>query len=137
MVTAKLSKKKHFSTMNSLDVNFDQHYMEIVFTNLLANAIKYTPQGGIVKMKVEEIDEERVAISVCDNGAGISAEDTGKIFSDFFQAVPEIQKQQGSGVGLALCKKLVELHNGTIVFSSDTSASSDKKQTCFTVYLKM
>jgi len=134
---AKEMTYQFFSTMNSLDVNFDQHYMEIVFTNLLANAIKYTPQGGIVKMKVEEIDEERVAISVCDNGAGISAEDTGKIFSDFFQAVPEIQKQQGSGVGLALCKKLVELHNGTIVFSSDTSASSDKKQTCFTVYLKM
>lgn len=117
-------------------VSFDSHYMEIVFTNLLSNAIKFTPQHGTVKMRINETENNNVSIHICDNGVGISKEDAGKIFDNFFQAVPEIQKQQGFGIGLALCKKLVVLQNGVITLSSGDDTIDAEMQTCFTVRFK-
>lgn len=125
-----------YSATNEMNVYFDKHYMEIVFTNLLSNAIKFTSKEGKITMQVNKAEDDSVAISICNNGVGISEKDTEKLFTNFFQALPEIQKQQGFGIGLALCKKLVELHKGRIVLSANGANVDVENQTCFTVYLK-
>jgi signal transduction histidine kinase len=70
---------------------------------------------------------------VCDNGIGIPLESQEKIFTGFFQAGSGLKKDQGSGIGLAFSKRLVELHKGTLSFRSGIIDSTAKMETCFTV----
>lgn len=123
-----------FSTnVPNLELDFDKHYLEMVFSNLLSNAIKFTQKGGIVRIAILD-KATTVTISVCDNGPGIPAEAADKIFNEFFQASGNPKKNEGSGVGLALSKKLVFLHRGELSFTSDSGPQENK--TCFFVSLK-
>ena len=89
-----------------------------IFSNLLTNAAKYTDPGGQILLSVRE-QEGEVAISVRDNGIGISPEDIPGLFSIFAQAKPALERAEGGlGIGLALVRGLVELHGGTIEASS-------------------
>lgn len=80
-----------------------------VLINLLANALRYTPVGGEVRVEVEEAGEELI-VQVVDTGSGISAEHLPHIFDRFYR----IDDSGGSGLGLAICKDLVEAHGGKI-----------------------
>jgi len=118
---------------NPIIVKFDRHYLEIVITNLLSNAVKFTPVGGEVKLSITN-RPEMVDVAVCDNGPGIDDGDAGGIFTQFFQAPSNKKKNEGSGVGLALSKKIMLLHEGELTFRS--SQHNGGNQTCFILSLK-
>lgn len=93
---------------------FDVDRMTQILLNLLGNAIKFTPPGGSVRLVLENRAKSAV-IRVIDTGIGIPSEETDKIF-DKFHRVPSSQKQttKGTGLGLFICKALVEMHGGSI-----------------------
>jgi two-component system cell cycle sensor histidine kinase PleC len=89
-----------------------------VLLNLLSNAIKFTPRGGLITIHAERRQDplgERVRISVQDTGIGIPAEDLARLARPFEQIESQHAKtQQGTGLGLALTKSLVEMHGGLL-----------------------
>jgi signal transduction histidine kinase len=88
-------------------------------TNLLLNAIRYTPAGGTISVRAEPHGAS-VIIEVADTGIGIPPEEQPRIFEEFYRASNARQMQSdGDGLGLSLVKRIVELHHGTIGFSSD------------------
>ncbi|HQL31571.1 MAG TPA: response regulator [Thermoanaerobaculales bacterium] len=97
-------------------VHGDPARLSQVVTNLLDNSVKYTPPGGQIRVRADSVQGEAV-IRVADNGIGIPLEAQGSIF-DMFHRVHEDTRQGGLGIGLALCKRLVELHGGRIAVHS-------------------
>jgi signal transduction histidine kinase len=96
----------------------DKESLDQVFTNLVSNAIKYNRPGGSVTVSVEE-KEAVIAVSVADTGIGIPEEHLPFIFDQFYRVKrTEDQKSKGSGLGLTIAKKIVELHGGKIEVSS-------------------
>ena len=92
--------------------------LEQVMSNLLANALKYTPRGGRVTIRLSTVGEE-VEIAVADTGVGIDAKVLPRIFEPFTQAEDTIDRSQGGlGIGLTLVRHLVELHGGTVFAES-------------------
>ncbi|MCB0842500.1 MAG: tetratricopeptide repeat-containing sensor histidine kinase, partial [Bacteroidetes bacterium] len=107
------------SQLKSLETAFDHKKVERVIFNLLSNAIKFTPKGGSIKMKVEQIGD-KLNITLADSGVGIKASQLPYIFDRFYQAdSSENQPQPGTGIGLSLVKELVELHQGKIEVESE------------------
>jgi signal transduction histidine kinase len=105
-------------------LNADERKFKQILLNLLSNAIKFTPEGGRVKIQVEPIDDA-VLISVADTGVGISPENHNLIFEEFRQvATKEQNKPEGTGLGLALTKKFVEMHGGRIWVQSEPAKGS-------------
>lgn len=98
---------------------FDEQKMEKVLFNLLSNAFKFSTDGGKISVGIEELQGE-VEIRVEDSGRGISPDDLPNIFDRFHKFDTTYQGTYlGSGIGLALTKKLVELHHGTITVKSE------------------
>ena len=95
---------------------FEQDKLEKVFSNLLANAIKYTPEFGEVSLTVQKKDEY-AEIIIADSGIGIPQDQVSYIFNRFYRAQHKVS-QKGTGIGLALTRELVELHKGKIEVSS-------------------
>ena len=106
----------------------DYRGLKQVLLNLLSNAIKFTPQGGRVTVKlaeVEGLEASRLRVSVCDTGIGIAAEDLGRLARPFEQIETQQAKtQQGTGLGLALTKALVELHGGVLSIESEPGSGT-------------
>lgn len=95
-----------------------------VFANLISNAIKYTPDNGLVQIKVLQ-QSHRISISVVDSGIGISSEALLRIFDEFYRAENAIQnKISGTGLGLSIAKKIVNDHKGFIDAKSKLSEGS-------------
>ncbi|WP_242156320.1 hybrid sensor histidine kinase/response regulator transcription factor [Aestuariivivens sediminis] len=109
---------------NSIQVYFDENQMEKVIYNLLSNAFKFTKNGGKIALAVEKSSDMdgKVNIMVKDNGIGIPYESKDRIFNRFFQVDDRGVQKMGSGVGLALSKSIVELHNGEISILEDTES---------------
>ena len=101
----------------------DERRVRQVIFNLLSNAVKFTPAGGTVDVAVARIDGE-VRVSVSDNGPGIAKEDQVRIFEEFQQATAGKEQREGTGLGLALSKRLVELHDGRIWVESEPGKGS-------------
>lgn len=113
---------------DELKMWYDKDKMEHIFFNLLSNAFKFTPKGGAITLDVIVEDWDRnVKISVTDSGPGIPREELENVFQLFYQADTGKQKA-GTGIGLALTKELVDLHQGKIDVKSDPI-----KGTCFSV----
>ena len=100
----------------------DERKVKQIIFNLLSNAVKFTPDGGQVKLAAKVLEQE-VEISVRDTGVGISAEDQVKIFEEFYQ-VGHAKTQEGTGLGLALTRRLVELHHGHLGVASQPGVGS-------------
>jgi signal transduction histidine kinase len=106
-------------------INADRQRIQQVIYNLLSNAIKFTEPGGFIKVAVDATEgaahgEGALRITVTDTGVGIKAEDQARIFEAFEQVDSSYARDQGgTGLGLALTKKLVELHGGTISVASE------------------
>ena len=102
----------------------DERKVKQVLLNLLSNAVKFTPEGGRISLKASRRDGA-VEISVTDSGIGIAPEDQAAIFEEFRQVGgDETRKQEGTGLGLTLAKKFVELHGGRIWVESDLGLGS-------------
>jgi PAS domain S-box-containing protein len=90
-----------------------------VLSNLIGNAIQFTPEGGRVRIRAEAADG-MYRISVADNGIGIAAEDAGRLFEPYWQGRRSLGgRHGGSGLGLAIAKGIVEAHGGSIWFQSE------------------
>ncbi|MFH0760950.1 MAG: two-component regulator propeller domain-containing protein [Bacteroidota bacterium] len=111
-----------------LYMQFDQDKMEKILLNLLSNAFKFTPDKGYIKVFTELIrknENEHLIITVEDNGIGIAKDQQEKIFERFYQTdLPDEFIQKGSGIGLALTKEFVEMHNGSISVVSEPGKGS-------------
>ena len=94
-------------------VRGDERRVRQVVFNLLSNAVKFTPSGGDVAVAAGRVDGE-VQVSVADTGPGIALEDQQRIFEEFQQTDAGVSQREGTGLGLALSKRLVELQGGRI-----------------------
>jgi signal transduction histidine kinase len=94
----------------------DERKVKQVLFNLLSNAVKFTPEGGRILLAARPIGDQ-VEISVSDTGLGIEPDDQARIFDEFYQVGPG-RTQEGTGLGLALTRRLVELHGGQIRVTS-------------------
>ena len=114
---------RFYAARDRIDVYFEPEKLEKIFTNLISNAIKFTPEGGevSVRVRVPEVDgtAEWVEIDVRDSGIGIPEDQLPYIFDRFYQvASGNTRDYEGTGIGLALAKELVELHSGDIQVTS-------------------
>ena len=103
----------------------DKLDIERCIINLVSNAVKFTPIGGLIEVLVEDLDN-KVKIIVKDNGIGISEENQKKIFDRFNQVVDENSEEKGgSGLGLTITKQLIILHGGEIYVNSEVGSGSE------------
>jgi len=114
----------HTSIDNRLDqIQADERKVRQVVLNLLSNAIKFTPEGGRIEVSAAPKDG-LVEVSVSDTGVGIAPEDQEKVFEEFRQVGTAAKKVEGTGLGLTLCRKFVELHGGRIWVKSQLGAGA-------------
>jgi signal transduction histidine kinase len=102
----------------------DERKIKQILLNLLSNAVKFTPEGGQISINARQLNGS-VQISVTDTGIGIAPEDQARIFEEFRQVGGNhAHKTEGTGLGLTLAKKFVELHGGTIWVESEVGKGS-------------
>ena len=114
----------------------DKFLLDIAFSNLIGNSIKYGADGGKVEVVLDDENENQIII-ITDNGVGIPADELQKIFKDFYRAsnVKKISSE-GSGLGLSVVKKVVERHGGHVKVESPSKLGNIKNPgTCFTIIL--
>jgi two-component system, NtrC family, sensor kinase len=105
------------------EIRADERKIRQVVLNLLSNAIKFTPEGG--RIEVAAVPRDRlVEVSVSDTGIGIAPEDQEAVFEEFRQVGTADKKAEGTGLGLTLCRKFIELHGGRIWVKSQVGAGS-------------
>lgn len=92
----------------------DKNRLRQVFINIIDNALKYTPESGIINIEVSQV-EQNIVIKISDNGCGIPARHLSKVKEKFYKAN---QTQRGSGIGLAVADEIVNLHSGTLDIAS-------------------
>ena len=91
----------------------DERKVKQVLLNILSNALKFTPEGGRIDVRAA-VNEGHVEVSVADTGVGIAPEDQEAVFEEFRQVGTADKKVEGTGLGLALSRKFIELHGGRI-----------------------
>lgn len=104
-------------------VQGDEGTLTEAIVNILGNAIKYSPAGSQIDLTGNQVDNQ-VIISIADHGIGISKEDLPYIFDDFYTSSDKNKEERGSGVGLALTKRIIEAHNGSISVDSELGQGS-------------
>ena len=114
-----------------VELRVDEDKIRSVITNLVNNAIKFTPEGGQVFISVQHQDEE-LRIRISDTGMGVPKEALLKIFDRFYRVYRPGKQIQGTGLGLAIAKKIVMMHGGRIDVESQVN-----RGTTFTVYLPL
>jgi signal transduction histidine kinase len=105
------------------EVRADERKIRQIVLNLLSNAIKFTPEGGRIEVAAVPKDG-LVEVSVSDTGVGIAPEDQEAVFEEFRQVGTAAKKVEGTGLGLTLCRKFIELHGGKIWVKSELGAGS-------------
>lgn len=103
--------------------------MELVIRNLLSNAIKFTQQGGLITV-TGILKEEKVVLTVVDNGIGIPEKEQQLVFTSDIKPSVGTMHEKGIGLGLFLCKEFIEMQHGAISFTSKTGEG-----TCFYISL--
>lgn len=105
------------------ELEFDPHEIERVLNNLIINASEYTHENGEITINVDEKDNF-LRISISDNGWGIPQEDMGKIFDEYITSAKKFRKV-GYGLGLYICKRIIEEHKGQIYVNSEVGRGSE------------
>jgi two-component system phosphate regulon sensor histidine kinase PhoR len=102
----------------------DQERLGRVFGNLIGNAIKFTPDGGTIMVRLTN-DGESVRADVIDEGIGIAQDNLTRIFERFYQVDGSSKRRfRGTGLGLAIVKEIIDAHGGTITVSSEIGTGS-------------
>jgi signal transduction histidine kinase len=101
----------------------DERKVKQVLLNLLSNALKFTPEGGRIDVSAA-FSDGTVEVSVADTGVGIAPEDQEAVFEEFRQVGTADKRVEGTGLGLALSRKFIELHGGRIWVTSQLGAGS-------------
>lgn len=102
------------------EIEADHRGLKQVILNLISNAVKFTPEGGDILVSLSRLDDDRVRLAVSDTGIGIAPEDLARLARPFEQVEGQHSKTtQGTGLGLALTKSLIELHGGELVMESE------------------
>ncbi len=131
-----LADQKHItmrfhSDHDRLVAYYDAEKLEEVIDNLLSNALKFTPEHGLIELRIGTPAPDTVQVTVRDSGAGIAADRLPHIFDRFYQAESG-RSHEGSGIGLSLAKEMVELHRGSIGVES-----AEGQGTIFTIRLPL
>ena len=105
------------------EIRADERKVKQVLLNLLSNALKFTPEGGRIDVGAR-LDGDTAEVSVADTGIGIAPEDQAAVFEEFRQVGTADKKAEGTGLGLALSRKFIELHGGRIWVTSQLGAGS-------------
>jgi signal transduction histidine kinase len=105
------------------EIRGDERKVKQVLLNLLSNALKFTPEGGRIDVRAA-LHEDSAEISVADTGVGIAPEDQDAVFEEFRQVGTAAKKVEGTGLGLALSRKFIELHAGRIWVKSRVGTGS-------------
>ncbi len=109
---------------HSAEINADPGDMEILFNNLISNAVKYNVDGGKVKVQLKK-EKDNLYISVTDTGIGMADDEIKSLFNEFYRVKKEQTKNiSGSGLGLSIVKNIVDLYNGTIQVDSKVGKGS-------------
>jgi signal transduction histidine kinase len=123
------------STLTDVQISGNPREIRQLMTNLVDNAIKFTPAGGTVHIGLKRHDDKMVCLTVRDTGIGIPEADLSRVFDRFFQVDKSRQRgieTRGNGLGLAICQAIVHAHHGTITVGSKLDVG-----TTFTVMLPM
>ena len=124
MLVADIAGKKKIHILLEIaedlpNIEADELKVKEIIYNLLSNAIKFTPEGGKIGIRAKKVDSQ-IEVVVWDTGIGIASENMVKIFGGFFRVdTPFSRVTEGTGLGLPLSKKLVELHGGKFSVESD------------------
>src|SRR6185295_12421195 len=105
------------------EIQADERKVKQIVLNLLSNAVKFTPDGGRIEVDAH-MNDEAIEVSVTDTGIGIASADQEAVFEEFRQVGTAERKAEGTGLGLALTRKFVELHGGTIWVRSELGRGS-------------
>jgi signal transduction histidine kinase/CheY-like chemotaxis protein len=123
---AKQHKLRFEEPSEVLAITCDRRHLRQMLINLLTNAIKYTPNGGEITIKADRMPGKRIKISVVDTGVGIDARDRHKVFSAFERIENSYSMSQlGTGLGMSLTRRLVEVNGGQIDFDSIKGEGSE------------
>jgi signal transduction histidine kinase len=110
--------------LQEVSITADEDLLSQVWLNLLHNSIKFTPQGGSIKVELH-LTGNKIEFTIADTGIGIAPEDQPHIFERFYKAdKSRTRSNEGSGLGLAIVKKIVDLHGGTIDLESKSGAGT-------------
>jgi signal transduction histidine kinase len=129
-VIKSIANKKHIAVgievSDGLDaITLDQHKFKQVLYNLLSNAVKFTDEGGQVDIHARRLDPHGLEVQVRDTGIGIKAEDINRLFVEFEQLDSGTARRfEGTGLGLALTKKIIEFQGGRIGVQSEPGKGS-------------
>ncbi|HWR11197.1 MAG TPA: CHASE3 domain-containing protein [Rectinemataceae bacterium] len=124
LLVADMVRKKNLQMVLEIpedlpDIEADELKVKEIIYNLLSNAVKFTPEGGMIGMRAKKAGPA-IEIDVWDTGIGIAPENMGKIFEGFFRVdTPYSRVTEGTGLGLPLSKKMVELHGGELFATSE------------------
>jgi len=109
------------------NIRGDKFLLEIAFSNLIGNAVKYVGANGQIEVDLMDSENE-VEIEICDNGVGIPSKELNKIFTDFFRASNIKDKSyEGTGLGLSIVKQIIERHGGSISVASPSKLGSNAR----------
>lgn len=114
--------------LENVVINGDETTLKRVWTNLISNAVKFTPKGGKIDIYLKK-SESKIVVCVTDNGPGVNSDDINKIFDKYYRS-PQAKGIEGNGLGLAICKRICTLYGGEIFCQS-----TEGKGACFTVTL--
>jgi signal transduction histidine kinase len=115
--------EKHFPK-EPIPVSCDIDLMNLAISNLIANAIKYSPKDKNIHVSITQINENTMEIAVKDNGIGIKREDFDKILTGYYRTEESKNHASGFGIGLKLTKDIIELHNSKLMLESEKGQGS-------------
>ena len=108
----------------NIQLNGEQLLLQMLLSNLIENAIKYSPKESTIEIKLQKL-QDQIQLQIADNGSGITDCEKKKVFEKFYRTGNEnVRKAKGTGLGLYLCRKIVEQHNGKIIVTDNMPQGS-------------
>lgn len=125
------------SVAEEIEVFFDNEQLEKVLFNLLSNAFKFTPDGGAIHFSILKTEKDFLELHISDNGKGIPEESKARLFTNFYQVKDPLSRNSGTGIGLALSRKIAQLHYGGLFLADEKDIREEGMHTCFYLKLKL